>query len=164
MAAPLVIEQSPRRVALTLHITADPDQVADLLHALRALGAVAGEPDRAEGPDGSGGPERLVSLPQPRSAPLRLDAAARRAFWLGSEIGLTRLEFDLLHHLASAPHEVHRRRTLMREVWHTAYIGERTVDVHVRRLRGKLAAGEELIRTVRGVGYQLTDPRLVELR
>lgn len=156
MAAPLVIEQSPRRVALTLHITADPDQVADLLHALRALGAVAEEPDQAG--------DRPVALLQPRPAPLLLDAAARRAFWLGSEITLTRLEFDLLHHLASAPHEVHRRRTLMREVWHTAYIGERTVDVHVRRLRGKLAAGEELIRTVRGVGYQLTDPRLVELR
>ncbi|MFC7613339.1 winged helix-turn-helix domain-containing protein [Actinokineospora soli] len=65
--------------------------------------------------------------------------------------------------MASAPNQVHRRRTLMREVWHTAYIGERTVDVHVRRLRGKLASGEELIRTVRGVGYQFADARLVDL-
>lgn len=153
MAAPLVIEPPARRVELTLHITADPEQVAGLVHALRALGAVADEP----------GIDRVIALPRPRSAPLRLDAAARRAFWRDTEIMLTRLEFDLLHHLAAAPHQVHRRRTLMREVWHTAYIGERTVDVHVRRLRGKLAAGEELIRTVRGVGYQLTDPRLVEL-
>ncbi|WP_189212344.1 MULTISPECIES: winged helix-turn-helix domain-containing protein [Actinokineospora] len=151
MAAPLLIEPSSNRVNLTLHITADSDQVAGLVHALRALGAVADEPDA----------DRVVAVPRP--APLRLDAAARRAFWHGAEITLTRLEFDLLHHLASAPHQVHRRRTLMREVWHTAYIGERTVDVHVRRLRGKLAPGEELIRTVRGVGYQLTDPRLVEL-
>ena len=153
MAAPLLIEPSARRVELTLHITADSERVADLVDALRALGAVA------EGP----APDRLTALVPRACAPLRLDAAARRAFWQGEEITLTRLEFDLLHHLASAPHQVHRRRTLMREVWHTAYIGERTVDVHVRRLRGKLAHGEELIRTVRGVGYQLTDPRLVEL-
>lgn len=152
MAAPLLTEPTARRVELTLHITADSDQVADLVDALRALGAVADEPA-----------EPVIALPRPRSAPLRLHAAARRAFWRGEEITLTRLEFDLLHHLASAPDQVHRRRVLMREVWHTAYIGERTVDVHVRRLRGKLAAGEELIRTVRGVGYQLADARLVDL-
>lgn len=151
MAAPLLIEPTARRVELTLHITADSDQVADLVDALRALGAVAEAP--ADDP--------VITLPG--AAPLRLDSASRRAFWHGAEITLTRLEFDLLHHLAAAPHQVHRRRVLMREVWHTAYIGERTVDVHVRRLRGKLAPGEELIRTVRGVGYQLTDPRLVEL-
>lgn len=158
MAAPLLIEPTARRVELTLHITADSDKVADLVDALRALGAVAQDPAESAERPGS----RVVALPA-RSAPLRLDAAARRAFWHGAEITLTRLEFDLLHHLAAAPNQVHRRRALMREVWHTAYIGERTVDVHVRRLRGKFAAGEELIRTVRGVGYQLTDPKLVEL-
>ncbi len=156
MAAPLLIEPTARRVELTLHITADADQVADLVDALRALGAVAEA--RTEGRQAN----QVVALPG-RTAPLRLDAAARRAFWHGAEVALTRLEFDLLHHLAAAPNQVHRRRALMREVWHTAYIGERTVDVHVRRLRGKFAAGEELIRTVRGVGYQLTDATLVEL-
>ncbi|MFC5288943.1 winged helix-turn-helix domain-containing protein [Actinokineospora guangxiensis] len=161
MAAPLLIEPPARRVELTLHITADSDKVADLVDALRALGALdAAAEDFAESAERPG--SRVIALPA-RSAPLRLDAAARRAYWHGEEITLTRLEFDLLHHLASAPNQVHRRRTLMREVWHTAYIGERTVDVHVRRLRGKFAAGEELIRTVRGVGYQLTDSRLVEL-
>jgi DNA-binding response OmpR family regulator len=159
MAAPLLIEPPARRVELTLHITADSDKVADLVDALRALGALDAV-DPAESTERPG--SRVVALPA-RSAPLLLDAAARRAYWHGEEITLTRLEFDLLHHLASAPNLVHRRRALMREVWHTAYIGERTVDVHVRRLRGKFAAGEELIRTVRGVGYQLTDSRLVEL-
>ena len=158
MAAPLLIEPTARRVELTLHITADAGQVADLVDALRALGAVAETPAEA-----GGGPAGHVVALSGRGASLRLDAASRRAFWHGAEVALTRLEFDLLHHLAAAPNQVHRRRALMREVWHTAYIGERTVDVHVRRLRGKLAPGEELIRTVRGVGYQLTDPRLVEL-
>ncbi|MFC7613338.1 hypothetical protein ACFQV2_06655 [Actinokineospora soli] len=71
MAAPLLIEPSARRVELTLHITADPDRVADLVDALRALGAVTGEP-------------RVDSVtPLRRAAPLRLDSASRRAYWQG---------------------------------------------------------------------------------
>ncbi|WP_435828460.1 winged helix-turn-helix domain-containing protein [Micromonospora purpureochromogenes] len=74
----------------------------------------------------------------------------------------TRREYDLLLHLARHPHQVLTRGQLLREVWgYEAYQGARTVDVHVRRVRQKLAGRGPVITTVRGVGYRLdADDRL----
>ncbi|MBC6448173.1 winged helix-turn-helix domain-containing protein [Actinokineospora xionganensis] len=149
MATPLFSAPETTRLALTVHLTADADRLPDLFGALSALGTVE-----------SIDPLPGVVVPLPRSAPLRLAVGSRKVFWRGREVALTRLEFDLLHHLVARQARVHRRRALMAEVWHTTYVSERTVDVHVRRLRGKINADRELIRTVRGVGYQFSDPTL----
>ena len=68
-------------------------------------------------------------------------------------INLPRKEFELLFLLASKPGKVFKRDKIMESVWGTDIIvGDRTIDVHIRKLREKL--GENLIRTIKGVGYQ----------
>ncbi|WP_026421396.1 winged helix-turn-helix domain-containing protein [Actinokineospora inagensis] len=159
MASPQAL--SPARVTLTVHVTAEPARLPELteglvnaLHALSRddLAVTVDEPT-----------PRLVALPGGEPAPLRVLADARRVLWRGREVSLTRLEFDLLLYLATHANRVHRRRALMTQVWRTTYVSERTVDVHVRRLRGKIDSTVELIRTVRGVGYQFADPGVVSV-
>jgi two-component system, OmpR family, response regulator len=73
----------------------------------------------------------------------------------GADVGLTRVEFDLLLFLADNPRRVFTRAHLLRSVWGHEHAGVRTVDVHIRRLRSKL--GDHVVTTVRGVGYRLAD-------
>ena len=70
---------------------------------------------------------------------------------------LTRLEFDLLLHLVAHPRRVFTRLQLLNAVWGYEHAGVRTVDVHVRRLRGKVGVDVPLVTTVYGVGYRLAD-------
>lgn len=71
----------------------------------------------------------------------------------GREIILPRKEFELLNLLASKPEKVFTRRDIFSRVWdNTSIVGERTIDVHIRKLREKI--GENYIRTVKGVGYK----------
>jgi two-component system phosphate regulon response regulator PhoB len=89
---------------------------------------------------------------------LRLDPAARRVSCGGRELRLGPTEFRLLHFLLTHPERVHTRSQLLDRVWGDhVFIEERTVDVHVKRLREALAPGgcAALIETVRGVGYRL---------
>jgi DNA-binding response OmpR family regulator len=74
----------------------------------------------------------------------------------GRVLDLTFKEFELLRFLAEHPGRVFSRAKLLQEVWgYDFYGGTRTVDVHVRRLRSKLGPEhEQLIETVRGVGYR----------
>lgn len=76
----------------------------------------------------------------------------------GTVLNLTYKEFELLKYLAQHPGRVFTRAQLLNEVWgYDYYGGTRTVDVHVRRLRAKLGSeNENLISTVRNVGYRLT--------
>ena len=93
-----------------------------------------------------------------RHGALELDADARIALVDGQAVDCTALEFDLLHAFAAAPGRVFRREELIERVWGARYEGgDRVVDVHVSNLRQKLASagGQDLIRTVRGVGYAL---------
>ncbi|MEX0599867.1 MAG: response regulator transcription factor [Rhodothermales bacterium] len=72
----------------------------------------------------------------------------------GEEIRLPRKEFELLHFFAAHPGKVFSRQELLDAVWgHDVYVVDRTVDVHVRKIREKL--GNDLIETVTGVGYKL---------
>ena len=94
---------------------------------------------------------------------LCLDPAAHRLSFEGpsgrTEIKLGPTEFRLLHHLMRQPERVHSRSQLLDHVWGLqAEIAERTVDVHVKRLREALAplGCERLIETVRGAGYRFT--------
>ena len=69
------------------------------------------------------------------------------------EIGLPRKEFELLYLLASKPGKVLTRDEIMFKVWGTqVVVGDRTIDVHVRKLREKI--GEKYIKTIKGVGYK----------
>ena len=93
-----------------------------------------------------------------RHGALELDVDARVALVDGRAVDCTALEFDLLHAFAAAPGRVFRRDELIERVWGERYEGgDRVVDVHVSNLRQKLAdaGGQDLIRTVRGVGYAL---------
>ena len=87
---------------------------------------------------------------------LRIAERAYTARCRGGVLDLTFKEFELLRHLAAHPDRVFTRDQLLDEVWGQDYYGgSRTVDVHVRRLRAKLGESENLIQTVRNVGYRL---------
>ena len=86
--------------------------------------------------------------------PVRIDRSGRRVSVDGVDVHLTPTEFDLLVCLAQAPGTVHTREQLLAEVWDWPdAAGTRTVDSHVKSLRGKLGTG--MVRTVHGVGYAL---------
>jgi len=94
---------------------------------------------------------------------LRLDPATRRVSRrVGDELREVKVgptEFRLLHFFMTHPERVHSRAQLLDRVWGDhVFIEERTVDVHVKRLREALAPAEcsALIETVRGAGYRLT--------
>ncbi len=75
----------------------------------------------------------------------------------GKDIQLPKKEFELLALLASRPHTVFERDVILETVWGTEIIvGDRTIDVHVRKLREKL--GDNYITTVKGVGYKFSEP------
>jgi DNA-binding response OmpR family regulator len=92
---------------------------------------------------------------------LRFDHPRHRAWFQGQPLDLRPREYDLLHFLAQNRGQVFSRDALLAHVWGCeAYIDERTVDVHVRRLRGKLAAIDpdaQVILTEWGVGYRLAE-------
>ena len=89
-----------------------------------------------------------------RHGDLELDPTTRRVCRDGSQVHLTPIEFDLLAHLLARPGAVLRREQLLADVWGYADgTGPRTVDSHVRALRRKL--GDDVVRTVHGVGYAL---------
>ncbi|TGN62794.1 response regulator transcription factor [Nocardioides eburneiflavus] len=93
---------------------------------------------------------------------LRIEPASRRVLLDGQEKELTPKEYDLLLFLATHPRHVFTRAQLVDQVWNSSseWLGEATVTEHVHRLRLKLEAdpsSPRLLRTVRGVGYQLVD-------
>lgn len=68
-------------------------------------------------------------------------------------LNLPRKEFELLFLLASKPGKVFKREKIMESVWGTdVVVGDRTIDVHIRKLREKI--GENILKTIKGVGYQ----------
>lgn len=90
---------------------------------------------------------------------LRLDPATRRVARGDDEVKLGPTEFRLLHFLMTHPERVHSRPQLLDRVWGDhVFIEERTVDVHVKRLREALSAVQcaHLVETVRGAGYRLS--------
>nr|WP_295076649.1 phosphate regulon transcriptional regulator PhoB [uncultured Roseateles sp.] len=102
-------------------------------------------------------PEALDS--QVEIGGLNLDPGTRRVSREGSEVKLGPTEFRLLHFLMTHPERVHSRSQLLDRVWGDhVFIEERTVDVHVKRLREALERVNcaRMIETVRGAGYRLT--------
>ncbi len=74
----------------------------------------------------------------------------------GLEIQLPRKEFELLALLVSLPNHVFKREVILEKVWGTdIVVGDRTIDVHIRKLREKI--GNQSISTVKGIGYKFND-------
>lgn len=87
---------------------------------------------------------------------ITIDREGYKVFLRGKELSLPRKEFDLLFYLASRKGKVLDRQTLLNNVWgDNVYVVDRTVDVHIRKIREKL--GSEFIETVKGVGYRFRD-------
>lgn len=75
----------------------------------------------------------------------------------GKDISLPKKEFELLALLLSRPGNVFTRESILNKVWgHEVVVGDRTIDVHIRKLREKI--GVDLIQTVKGVGYKIHLP------
>ncbi len=90
---------------------------------------------------------------------LRLDPATHRVSAGAAEINLGPTEFRLLHYLMTHAERVHGRAQLLDQVWGDhVFVEERTVDVHIRRLRAALepTGHDSLIQTVRGSGYRMS--------
>ncbi|MBD9530060.1 phosphate regulon transcriptional regulator PhoB [Comamonas sp. CMM01] len=90
---------------------------------------------------------------------LELDASTHRVSYAGEALKLGPTEFKLLNYLLNHPERVHSRAQLLDKVWGDhVFIEERTVDVHVKRLREALGEAGGMVQTVRGVGYRLSAP------
>jgi two-component system phosphate regulon response regulator PhoB len=90
---------------------------------------------------------------------LQLDPATHRVQAQGRKVELGPMEFRLLHFFMTHPERVHSRERILDSVWGgNVYVEERTVDVHIRRLRKVLtdSGHDTLIQTVRGAGYRLS--------
>jgi two-component system alkaline phosphatase synthesis response regulator PhoP len=86
--------------------------------------------------------------------PIRIDRERYLVLYNGEELSLPRKEFELIALLLSKPGKVFTRERILSEVWgHEVVVGDRTIDVHIRKLREKI--GEDFIKTVKGVGYKL---------
>lgn len=90
---------------------------------------------------------------------LRLDPMTHRVSANGTTLELGPTEFRLLHYFMSNPERVHSRTQVLDKVWgDSVFVEDRTVDVHIRRLRRALGetGHENMIQTVRGVGYRFS--------
>jgi len=115
--------------------------------------AMSRRPRRDEAP-------RQGDVPIRRVGEIEVDPAARRVTVAGDEIGLTKIEFDLLDVITERPNIVHTREMLRERVWGGDWFGDdHVVDVHIGNLRKKIDRGRKpsRIETVRGVGFRLTD-------
>lgn len=151
-AAESATESAPPALTLTVNIPLTDDglspQAHKLIEAVREL---------VEMSSGEVTTTPVESPPEGSGIEVKLLTATRQVVVGDQELPLTRLEFDLLLFLADHPRRVFTRAQLLAGVWGYEHTGERTVDVHVRRLRVKLGSQVPLITTVYGVGYRLSD-------
>lgn len=117
-----------------------PFSIQELLARIRAV-------LRRRAPEQAGDAVQIGSL--------HLDAAAHRVMLGGQPLKIGPTEFKLLNYLMQNPERVHTRAALLDKVWGDhVFIEERTVDVHIKRLREALLHAAPMIETVRGVGYR----------
>ncbi len=92
------------------------------------------------------------------TGPLRIDREKRTVRVRDQELFLPRKEFDLLAFLAGHRGKVYSREALLAQIWGSeVYVIDRTVDVHIRRIREKLGDDAGMIETVKGVGYRFRE-------
>ncbi len=122
-----------------------PCSVAELV---ARIGAMLRRPRRGMSPYESA---------QRRFGALIIDPAAREVRFDGLDVGLTRIEFELLAALSERPGTVFSRATLIEMVWGPNWVGDdHLVDVHIANLRKKIdRSGVRHIKTIRGIGYRM---------
>lgn len=87
--------------------------------------------------------------------PLHIDREKYVVYVNGNETIFPRKEFEVLYYLANNPGRVFSRDKILKEIWGTdVFVVDRTVDVHIRKIREKLNNYSDLIETVKGVGYR----------
>ena len=87
---------------------------------------------------------------------LRIDREEYKVYISGESLLLPRKEFELLYLLASKPEKVFKREKIMQSIWGSdVVVGDRTIDVHIRKLREKI--GDKYFKTVKGVGYKFVN-------
>ncbi|MEW2416628.1 response regulator transcription factor [Streptomyces sp. NPDC046866] len=129
-----------------------PYDTGELLARIHAVARRTGASEEAAAAAASGAPAVV------RLGAVSIELPTRRVSVDGTDVPLTRKEFDLLALLAQRPGVVFRREQIISEVWRTSWEGTgRTLEVHVASLRSKLRM-PALIETVRGVGYRLVTP------
>ena len=88
---------------------------------------------------------------------LRIDREKYKVTLNGEELSIPRKEFELFFLLASKPGKVFKREKIMDKIWGSdVVVGDRTIDVHIRKLREKL--GDHWFKTIKGVGYTFVQP------
>mgnify|MGYP001423738798 CR=1 FL=1 len=88
-----------------------------------------------------------------KTANLTIDRLSYKVVLNDNELSLPRKEFNLLFLLASSPGKVFKREEILESVWgKDVFVGDRTIDVHIRKLRRKI--GDSYFKTVKGVGYK----------
>nr|WP_145549488.1 phosphate regulon transcriptional regulator PhoB [Variovorax boronicumulans] len=121
---------------------AKPFSTKELLARIRAV-------LRRRAPEQAGGSVQIGAL--------LLDSSTHRVSFDGQPLKMGPTEFKLLHYLMQHAERVHSRSQLLDRVWGDhVFIEERTVDVHVKRLREALGAAGPMVETVRGAGYRIT--------
>lgn len=144
-------------VATELTVSTDVPPRPRLVRTAPGSGAATEAEPVAVAPGAGGSP---VPVPE-----VVVHRPSRSVYRDGSAVRLTRREFDLLNFLCENPRRVFTRVQLLRQVWgYEPVSGERTVDVHVRRVRIKIDSGPyPVVATVRGVGYRLAENARVTL-
>lgn len=90
------------------------------------------------------------------NGPITINREKYLVYIAGEESVFPKKEFELLFFLMSFPGKVLNREMLLREVWGSdVYVGDRTIDVHVRKIREKLGQYSDAIETIKGVGYRI---------
>lgn len=151
VSSPARSSAAPLAVTISL-ATADGTLSGPALRVLDALQALAElQLAAANTPQAATPPRETDSAPA-----FSLHTASRQVFHEGRALHLTRREYELLAFLCDHPRQVFSRAQLLRLVWgYHSVGGERTVDVHILRVRAKLGADGPTIVTVRGIGYRL---------
>ena len=104
--------------------------------------------------------EKKKQEPELKIGPLAIDVDKFIVKIEGKQKFFPRKEFQLLHYLASYPGKVLNRDTLLKEIWgNDVYVIDRTIDVHIRKIREKLGKHSKLVETIKGIGYRFKSPQ-----
>lgn len=91
--------------------------------------------------------------------PLEINRDKYEVLLHGQSIIFPRKEFEILSYLASKPGKVFGRETILHDIWGTdVFVVDRTIDVHIRKIREKLTDYADMIETIKGVGYRFRNP------
>lgn len=100
-------------------------------------------------------PSESTKVKEIKIGPLLIDKEKYTVLLDGKNIIFPRKEFEILSFLAANPGKVYHRDKILADVWGTdIFVVERTVDVHIRKIREKLGKYSDLIETIKGVGYR----------